>query len=74
MHCVCLGATRQFVNLWMDSRHHEKNFYIGRSEKEIDGRLHLTEVPGKSAVHQGRLLIEITGKHQSGEPSFCIVL
>ncbi len=33
--------------LWMDSRHHEKNFYIGRSEKEIDARLHLTEVPGE---------------------------
>ena len=47
MLCVCLGVTRQFVNLWMDSRHHEKNFYIGRSEKEIDARLHLTEVPGE---------------------------
>ena len=45
MHCVCLGVTRQFVNLWMDSRQHENRFYIGRSEQEINARLHLIEVP-----------------------------
>ena len=47
MHCVCLGVTRQFVNLWMDSRQHENRFYIGRSEQEINARLHLIEVPGE---------------------------
>ncbi len=47
MHCVCLGVTRQFVNLWMDSRQHEKRFYIGRGEQEIDARLRLIEVPGE---------------------------
>ena len=47
MHCVCLGVTRQFVNMWMDSRQHEKSFYIGRSEDEINARLHSIEVPGE---------------------------
>ena len=47
MHCVCLGVTRQFVNLWMDSRQHENRFYIGRSEEKINARLHLIEVPGE---------------------------
>ena len=47
MHCVCLGVTRQFVNMWMDSRQHEKSFYIGRSVQEINARLHSIEVPGE---------------------------
>lgn len=45
MHCVCLGVTRQFVNMWMDSRQHEESFYIGRSEQEINARLQSIEVP-----------------------------
>jgi hypothetical protein len=32
MHCVCLGVMRQFVHLWMDTKQHEKPYYIGRRE------------------------------------------
>lgn len=45
MHCVCLGVTGQFVNMWMDSRQHEESFYIGRSQQEINVRLQSIEVP-----------------------------
>ena len=45
MHSVCLGVTRQFVNMWMDSRQHEESFYIGRSQQEINARLQSIEVP-----------------------------
>ena len=47
MHCVCFGVTRQFVNLWMDSRHNENRFNIGRRELAINARLQLIEVPGE---------------------------
>lgn len=47
MHCVCLGVTRQFVNLWMNSHQHDKPYYIGRKEEEIDNRLQAINVPSE---------------------------
>lgn len=47
MHCVCLGVMRQFVHLWMDSKQHEKPYYIGRRELEINERLKTINVPSK---------------------------
>ena len=47
MHNVCLGVTRQFVNLWMDSHQYDKSYYTGRKREEIDNRLQANNVPAK---------------------------
>ena len=47
MHCVCLGVTRQFVGLWMDSKNHHQSYYIGTREDDINNRLQGIDVPGE---------------------------
>ena len=47
MHCVCLGVTRPFVGMRMDSKHHQQSYYIGRREHEINNRLQAIDVPGE---------------------------
>ena len=47
MHCVCLGVMRQFVNLSMESKQHDKPYYIGRREAEISERLSGINVPSE---------------------------
>ena len=47
MHCVCLGVARQFVGMWMDSKHHQQSYYIGRRKREINNRLLAIDVPGE---------------------------
>ena len=39
MHCVDLGVTRMLVNLWLDSRNHVYDWYIGKKVSELDERL-----------------------------------
>lgn len=38
-HSVCLGVTRQLVNMWFDSRNHEQEWYIGTKSDHIDKEL-----------------------------------
>ncbi|XP_076851814.1 uncharacterized protein LOC143508558 [Brachyhypopomus gauderio] len=38
-HCVCLGVTRQLAKLWFDSKHHDKEWYIGTKADNIDKEL-----------------------------------
>lgn len=39
MHCVLLGVTKQFLDLWFNSKYHESPWYIGTSQKYVDQRL-----------------------------------
>ena len=64
MHCVCLGITRQFVNLWMNSHQHDKPYYIGRKEEEIDNRLRAINVPSEMTR------APTSGRRLNGEHSF----
>jgi hypothetical protein len=36
MHSVLLGVVRQFVYMWLDSKNHEKPFYLGKRVRDID--------------------------------------
>ncbi|KAK9970014.1 hypothetical protein ABG768_028154 [Culter alburnus] len=38
-HSVCLGVTRQLVNMWFDSRNHEQEWCIGTKSDHIDKEL-----------------------------------
>jgi hypothetical protein len=50
MHSVCLGVMRQMVELWFESKHHGKSFYIGQKVKIVDERLQLISPP--SEIHR----------------------
>jgi len=39
MHCVLLGVTKQFLDLWFNSKYHDSPWYIGTSHKLVDQRL-----------------------------------
>lgn len=39
LHAVFLGVTRQLTGLWVDSRNHDQNFYIGGHINTVDCRL-----------------------------------
>ena len=38
-HSVCLGTNRQLASLWLDSKHHEKDWYLGTTTSIIDKQL-----------------------------------
>lgn len=38
-HSVCLGTTRQLVSLWLDSKHHDKEWYLGTKTSNIEEEL-----------------------------------
>ena len=50
MHSVCLGTTRGMVNLWVDSKHHDEDYYIGNHVGVIDERLQAIYPP--SEIHR----------------------
>ncbi|KAL1268876.1 hypothetical protein QQF64_034239 [Cirrhinus molitorella] len=35
-HSVCLGITKQITSLWLDSKHHNKDRYLGLKINDID--------------------------------------
>ena len=39
MHCCLLGVTRKLLNLMLDTKFHDKPFYIGRSVRLLDSKL-----------------------------------
>ncbi|XP_064462210.1 uncharacterized protein LOC135372623 [Ornithodoros turicata] len=39
MHCVLLGVARMFLALWLDTKHHRRDWYLGSSATEIESRL-----------------------------------
>lgn len=39
MHCVLLGVTKQFLDIWLNSKHHSEPWYIGTSQNKIDAKL-----------------------------------
>lgn len=39
MHCVLLGCVRQFMDLWLNSKYHEKSWYVGTDTNVIDANL-----------------------------------
>lgn len=39
MHCVLLGVTKQFLDIWLNSKYHSEPWYIGTSKNKIDERL-----------------------------------
>lgn len=39
MHCILLGIVRQFLDLWLNTKHHEEPWYIGKRTTEINLRL-----------------------------------
>ncbi|CAG7827149.1 unnamed protein product [Allacma fusca] len=45
MHTVELGASRYFANAWLDSRNHNKPFYIGDRINEINANLVAWRIP-----------------------------
>jgi len=45
MHTAFLGVSRTFLELWLDSKNHKKQYYIGREIQEIDERLLQFSVP-----------------------------
>ena len=50
MHSVCQGVMRQMVDLWFESKHHGKDFYIGQKVKLVDERLQMISPP--SEIHR----------------------
>ncbi|KAI7792506.1 hypothetical protein IRJ41_015741, partial [Triplophysa rosa] len=38
-HCVCLGVTKQITSLWLDSKHHKEEWYLGSKVSDIDKAL-----------------------------------
>lgn len=38
-HCVCLGVTKQITSLWLDSKHHKEEWYLGSKVSDIDQAL-----------------------------------
>lgn len=50
MHSVCQGVTRQMVNLWVDSKNHTEEFYIGRKIALVNNRLLTISPP--SEIHR----------------------
>ena len=47
MHSVCLGVTRKMVDLWVDSKHHNEEYYIGRKVDIINKRLQAISPPSE---------------------------
>ena len=47
MHSVCQGAMRQLSNLWLESKNHENDFYIGRKISQLDDMLTSISPPSK---------------------------
>lgn len=39
MHCVLLGVTKQFLDMWLNSKNHCEPWYIGTSHNKIDEKL-----------------------------------
>lgn len=39
MHCMLLGVVRMFLGLWLDTRHHRKDWYLGSKIKQVESRL-----------------------------------
>ena len=50
MHCVCQGVMKQMMGLWVDTKHHGQDFYIGTKVKLIDERLQQISPP--SEIHR----------------------
>ena len=50
MHSVCLGTTRKMVDLWVDSKHHSEEYYIGNNVDVINKRLQAIRPP--SEIHR----------------------
>ncbi|XP_052412533.1 uncharacterized protein LOC127957875 [Carassius gibelio] len=44
-HCVCLGVTKQLTSLWLDSKHHKEEWYLGSKVSDIDQGLMLISPP-----------------------------
>ena len=44
---VTLGVTRQFVNMWMDTKNSDQPYYIGRCEAESNDRLFAIKAPSE---------------------------
>ncbi|CAD6216247.1 GSCOCG00011313001-RA-CDS, partial [Cotesia congregata] len=40
MHCVALGVSRQFANLWFDSKNSGEAFYFGDKIDQVDSYIH----------------------------------
>ena len=38
-HSVCLGVTKQITSLWLDSKHHNEDWYLGGKVSDIDQEL-----------------------------------
>jgi hypothetical protein len=47
MHSVCQGVVKLMVGLWVDSRHHGEEYYIGQKVKLVDERLQLISPPSE---------------------------
>ena len=47
MHSVCQGVVRLMVDLWVDSKHHGEEYYIGQKVKLVDERLQLISPPSE---------------------------
>jgi hypothetical protein len=45
MHCILLGIVRQFLDLWLNTKHHGKLWYVGTQTAEINSRLLAVKPP-----------------------------
>lgn len=45
MHTCLLGIVRTFTCAWLDSKYHDKPFYIGKKSSEIDSRIKNCKLP-----------------------------
>jgi len=44
-HSVCLGVTKQIASLWLDSKHHKEDWYLGSKVNDIDQGLKAINPP-----------------------------
>ncbi|KAI2645392.1 hypothetical protein H4Q32_030007 [Labeo rohita] len=55
MHCALLGVTKQFLDLWFNSKYHDSPWYIGTSHKHVDQRLLTADCESNAKVEGCRM-------------------
>lgn len=44
-HSVCIGVTKQITSLWLNSKHHKEDWYLGSKTNDIDQGLKAINPP-----------------------------
>ena len=71
MHCILLGIVRRLLGLWLDTRNHNKEYYIGHLISLLDRRLLNIKPIYKVTRAPGRFMRGSIGKPQNTDHYYC---